>query len=229
MCPVNLQNKNQFLIITPVMTASMTFDGKKENFELLEDLLLTMIQRQFVMTEQMNVSHFNSLLRKGAIQTFRNINSTNFQILELVIFRRQYVKPESQATAKHKRDRLFLDTSTMNLLAFLEEPNQGAEKAFVKMRKTSSTAILFAKLPSKLKRSVNMARLKNETLEEIVAHLKSNFKPNALEELDHLHMATMASTSGEARNLLLIALIPKRTLKARSANPATISGTTVRN
>ena len=55
-----------------------------------------------------------------------------------------------------------------------------------------------------------MARLKNETLEEIVAHLKGNFKPNALEELDHLHMATMASTSGEARNQLFNSLNTKK-------------------
>ena len=30
------------------MTAPMTFDGKKESFKLLEDLLLTMIQIKFV-------------------------------------------------------------------------------------------------------------------------------------------------------------------------------------
>ena len=53
---------------------------------------------------QMKINHFYSLLRKNALQTFRNINSTNRQTLEdvLVIFRRKYVKPQSQATAKHK-------------------------------------------------------------------------------------------------------------------------------
>ena len=59
-----------------------------------------MIKMQPAMTEQMKSNHFHSLLRKGALQTFRNINSIYRQTLEdvLVIFRRKYVKPESQAT-----------------------------------------------------------------------------------------------------------------------------------
>ena len=94
----------QQLTIRPVNSNTMTFDGKSEKFELFEDLFHTMIKMQPVMTEQMKINHFHSLLRKNALQTFRNINSTNRQTLEdvLVIFRRKYVKPESQATAKHK-------------------------------------------------------------------------------------------------------------------------------
>ena len=101
---VNLQNKPHNMTIIPVQTTPMTFDGKNEKFELFEDLFLTMIKMQPTMTEQMKINHFRSLLRKGALQTFRNINSINRQTLEdvLVIVRRKYVKPESQATAKHK-------------------------------------------------------------------------------------------------------------------------------
>ena len=57
-----------------------------------------MIKMQPEMTEQMKINHFHSLLRKNALQTFRNINSTNRQTLKdvLVIFRQKYVKPESQ-------------------------------------------------------------------------------------------------------------------------------------
>ena len=60
-----------------------------------------MIKMQPEMTEQMKINHFHSLLRKNALHTLRNINSTNRQSLEdvLVFFRRKYVKPESQATA----------------------------------------------------------------------------------------------------------------------------------
>ena len=91
-----------------------------------------MIKMQPEMTEQMKINHFHSLLRKNALQTFRNISSNNRQTLEdvLVIFRRKYVKPESQATAKHKWHRLVFDPNTMKLPDFLEELNQGAEKAF---------------------------------------------------------------------------------------------------
>ena len=112
----------QQLTIRPVNSNTMTFDGKSENFELFEDLFHTMIKMQPEMTEQMKINHFHSLLRKNALQTFRNISSTNRQTLEdvLVIFRRKYVKPESQATAKHKWHRLVFDPNTMKLPDFLK-------------------------------------------------------------------------------------------------------------
>ena len=201
---VNLQNKPQSMTIRPVQTTPMTFDGKSEKFELFEDLFHTMIKMQPTMTEQMKINHFHSLLRKGALQTFRNINSINRQTLEdvLVIFRRKYVKPESQATAKHKWHRLTFDPSTMKLPDSLEELNQGAEKAFGENAKSMIDSLLYAKLPPKLKRSVNMARLENGTYEEIVAHLERELELNALEESDDLPMATIASASTSHNNLL---------------------------
>ena len=201
---VNLQNKPHNMTIRPVRTTPMTFDGKSEIFELFEDLFHTMIKMQPAMTEQMKINHFHSLLRKGALQTFRNINSINRQTLEnvLVIFRRKYVKPESQATAKHKWLRLTFDPSTMKLPDFLEELNQGAEKTFGENAKSMIDSLLYAKLPPKLKRSVNMARLKNGTYEEIVAHLERELELNALEESDDLPMATMASATPNQSNLL---------------------------
>ena len=75
----NLQNKPHSMTIRPVTTNPMTFDGKTEKFELFEDLFHTMIKMQPAMTEQMKTNHFHSLLRKGALQTFRNINSINRQ------------------------------------------------------------------------------------------------------------------------------------------------------
>ena len=42
----------------------------------------------------------------------------------------KYVKPESQATAKRKWHMLTFDPAAMKLPDFLEELNQGAEKAF---------------------------------------------------------------------------------------------------
>ena len=152
----------------------MTFDRKSEKFELFENLFHTMIKMQPVMTDQTKINHFHSLLRKGALQTFRNINSINCQTLEdvLVIFRHKYVKPESQATAKHKWHRLIFDPNTMKVPNFLKELNQGAEKVFGENAKGMIDSLFFAKLPPKLKRSVNMARLENGTYEENVAHLE---------------------------------------------------------
>ena len=102
------------------------------------------------MTEQMKINHFHSLLRKGALQTFRNINSINRQIVEdvLVIFRRKY-------------DMIF-NPGTMKLPDFLEELNQEAEKAFGENAKSTIDSLLYAKLPPKLKRSVNMPDWRTE-------------------------------------------------------------------
>ena len=201
---VNLQNKPQTMIIRPVQTTPMTFDGKSEKFELFEDLFHTMIKMQPAMTEQMKINHFHSLLRKGALQTFRNINSTNRQTLQdvFVIFRRKYVKPESQATTKHKWHRLTSDPNTIKLPDFLEELNQVAEKAFGENAKSMIDSLLYANLPPKLKRSVNMARLENGTYEEIVAILERELELNALEESEDLPTATMASASTSNNNLL---------------------------
>ena len=163
-----------------------------------------MVKMQPEMTEQMKINQFHSLLRKNALQTFRNISSANRQTLEdvLVIFRRKYVKPESQATAKHKWHRLVFDPNTMKLTDFLEELNQGAENAFGDHALKRIDSLLYAKLPPKFKRSVNMARLENGSYDEIVAHLKRELELNALEESDDLPMATMTSSSSKPKTLL---------------------------
>ena len=54
-------------------------------------------------------------------------------------------------------------------------------------------SLLYAKLPPKLKRSVNMARLENGPYDEIVAHLGRELELNALEESDDLPMSSMTS------------------------------------
>ena len=194
----------QQLTIRPVNSNTMTFDGKSEKFELFEDQFHTMIKMQPEMTEQMKINHFHSLLRKNALQTFRNISSSNRQTLEdvLVIFRRKYVKPESQATAKHKWHRLVFDPNTMKLPDFLEELNQGAEKAFGDHAQKMIDSLLYAKLPPKLKRSVNMARLENGSYDEIVANLERELELNALEESDDLPMATMTSSTTKSKTPL---------------------------
>ena len=51
----------------------------------------------------------------------------------------------------------------MKLPDFLEELNQGAEKAFAEHAQAMIDSLLYAKLPPKLKRSINMARLENAT------------------------------------------------------------------
>ena len=194
----------QQLTIRPVNSNTMTFAGKSEKIELFEDLFHTMIKMQPEMSEQMKFNHFHSLLRKNALQTFRNISTADRQTLEdvLVIFRRKYVKPESQATAKHKWHRLVLDPNTTKLPDFLKKLNQGAEKAFGDNALKMIDSLLYAKLPPKLKRLVNMTRLENGSYDEIVAHLERELELNALEESDDLPLATMTCSSAKPKTPL---------------------------
>ena len=160
-----------------------------------------MIKMQPEMTEALKINHFHSLLRMNALLTIRNINSANKQTLEdiLAIFHRKYVKPESQATAKHKWHRLVFDPNTIKLPYFLEELNQGAEKAFGKNAQAMIDRLLYAKLPPKLKRSVNMARLENATWVAIVTHLERELELNGLEERDDIPVPTMPTTPTATR------------------------------
>ena len=87
----------------------------------------------------------------------------------------------------------------MKFSDFLEELNQGAEKTFGENAKNMIDSLLYVKLPPKLKRSVNLARLENATYNEIVAHLERELEIYALEESDDL---PMASPSTGNRNLL---------------------------
>ena len=198
---MNKRPSAQTLMVRPVSSTTLTFDGKSEKVELFEDLFHTMIKMQPDMTEAMKINHFHSLLRKNALQTFRNINTANRQTLEeiLAVFLRKYVKPESQATAKHKWHRLVLDPNTMKLSDFLEELNQGAEKAFGENAQAMIDSLLYAKLPPKLKRSVNMARLENATYEEIVTHLERELELNGLEEGDDIPVPTMSTAPTATR------------------------------
>ena len=59
-----------------------------------------MLKMQSDMTEAIKINHFHAHVWKEALQTFRNISAWNKKTLDdvLIVFRRKYVKPESQAT-----------------------------------------------------------------------------------------------------------------------------------
>ena len=61
-------------------------------------------------------------------------------------------------------------------------------------------SLLYAKLPLKLKRSVNMASLGNATYEEIVTHLERELELNGLEEGDDIHVPTMSTALTATRS-----------------------------
>ena len=177
------QRPHAATMLKPVSTNTLIFDGKNEKFELFEDLFHTMLKIQPEMTEAMKINHFHAHLRKEALQTFRNINALSKQTLNdvLIVFRRKYFEPESQATAKHKWHKLTFDPDTKSLPDFLEELNECAEQAFGDNAQHMIDSLLYAKLPPHLKRSLNLAYLENGTYDQIVAHLERELELSALE------------------------------------------------
>ena len=182
-------------MLNPVSSNTLIFDGKNEKFELFEDLFHTMLKMQPEMTEAMKISHFHAHLRKEALQTFRNISASNKKTLDdvLIVFRRKSVKPESQATAKHKWHKLTFDPNTKSLPDFLEELNERAERAFGDNAQHMIDNLLYAKLPPHLKRSLNLAYLENGTYDQIVAHLERELELSGLENDGELTIPTMTA------------------------------------
>ena len=182
-------------MLKPVSTNTLIFDGKNEKFELFEDLFHTMLKMQPDMTETMKINHFHAHLRKEALQTFRNISALNKKTVDdvLIVFRRKYVKPESQATAKHKWHKLTFDPNTKSLPDFLEELNECAERAFGDNAQHMIDSLLYAKLPPHLKRSLNLAYLENGTYDQIVAHLERELELSGLENDGELTIPTMTA------------------------------------
>ena len=179
----------------PVSTNTLNFDGKNEKFELFDDLFHTMLKMQPEMTEAMKINHFHNHLRKEALQTFRNISALIKKTLDdvLIVFRRKYVKPESQATAKHKWHKLTFDSNTKSLHDFLEELNECAERAFGDNAQHMIDSLLYATLPPHLKRSLNLAYLENGTYDQIVAHLERELELSGLENDGELTIPTMTA------------------------------------
>ena len=189
------QRQQAATMLKPVSTNTLIFDGKNEKFELFEDLFHTMLKMQPEMTEAMKMNHFHAHLRKKALQTFRNISALNKKTLDdvLIVFRRKYVKPESQATAKHKWHKLTFDPNTKSLPDFLEELNECAERAFGDNAQHMIDSLLYAKLPPHLKRSLNLAYLENGTYDQIVAHLERELELSGLENDGELTIPTMTA------------------------------------
>ena len=182
-------------MLKPVSTNTLIIDGKNEKFELFEDLFHTMLKMQPEMTEAMKINHFHAHLRREALQTFKNISAVNKKTLDdvLIVFRRKYVKPESQATTKHKWQKLTFDPNTKSLPDFLEELNECAERAFYENAQHMIDRLLYAKLPPHLKRSLNVAYLENGTYDQIVAHLERELELSGLENDGELTIPTMTA------------------------------------
>ena len=182
-------------MLKPVSTNTVIFDDKNEKFQLFEDLFHTMLRKQPETTEAMIINDFHRDLRKEALQTFGNISSFNKKTLDdvLFLFQRKYVKPESQATAKHKWLKFTFDSNTKSLSELLEELNECAERVFGDNAQHMIDSLLFAKLPPHSKRSLNVAYLEMGVSDQIVAHLEKELELSGLENDEELTIPTMTA------------------------------------
>ena len=113
-------------------TTMPTFDGKTEKFELFEDLFQTSLKIHNQLTEDDRINYFHSLMRGDALQTFKNVSGPTRENLGeiLAVFRSNYVKPQSMATAKHKFQKLVFNPANQKLIDFLDELQKLAKDAF---------------------------------------------------------------------------------------------------
>ena len=174
-------------------TTMRTFDEKSEKFELFEDVFQTSLKIHNQLTEGDKVNYFHSLMRRDALQTFKNIRSRKRDNLTeiLTVFRRKYVKPQSMATAKHKLQELVFNPANQKLIDFLEELQKLAKDAFGVAAQAIIDQIIYAKMPPHLKKSINQAHLENGTYEQVVTHLGRELELNSLEYPDETQMNTV--------------------------------------
>ena len=106
------------------------------------------------LTQEDKINYFHSFMRGDALQTFKNINSHNRGNLGeiLTVFRRNYVKPQSMATAKQKFQRLVFNPANQKLIDFLDELQILAKNAFGVAAQAIIEQFIYAKMPPHLKK-----------------------------------------------------------------------------
>ena len=113
------------------------------------------------------------------------------------MFRRQYAKPQSLATAKHKFQRMIFNPANQKLIDFLDEIQKLAKDALGVAAQEIIEQFLFAKIPPHLKESINQAYLVNGTFEQIVSLLESELELIGLEAPDETQINTVTQQASQ--------------------------------
>ena len=148
-------------------TTMPTFDGKSEKFKLFEDLFYTGPKFTINSQKKTKSNYFHSLMRGGALQTTKNTSRRKREILRKIqtVFRRNYVKPQSMTTAKHKFQQLVFNSANHKLFDSLDELQKLAKDAFRVVAQMIIDQVIYAKMPSQLKKLKIQAYLENRTYE----------------------------------------------------------------
>ena len=175
---------------TPPQRKLPPLTGKPEKFELFEDLFQKIHSQ---LTEGDKIKYFHSLMRGDKLQTFKNITSLNREILEeiLTVVRWKNLKPQSKATDELKFQRLVFNPANQKLIDFLDELQKLAKDASRVAAQAINEEFIHAKMPPRLRKSINQAHLENSKFEQIVSHLKREFELNGLEDPDEQQINTV--------------------------------------
>ena len=125
------------------------------------------------------------------------MNFGNKRTLEdlLVIFRRKYVRPQSQATANHKWPEINFETNTKLLSHFLQELNECAEQDFGPLAQQMIDSFFYCKFAATPLTLNNLSFFENGTYKHIVADLEKTFKLSGFQTAGELPVPRMATTT----------------------------------
>ena len=191
-------NINRLFKLPKSLTTTMPrFDRKSEKFELFEDLFQTSLKIRSQLTEEDTINYFHSLMKRDALQTFKNIISPTRKNLGeiLAVFRTNNIKPLSMATAKHKFQKFVFNPANQKLVDFVNKLQRLAKDAFGIAAHAIVEQFIYAKMRPHLKRSINQAHFENGTYEQIVTHLEKELELNGFEAPDKLHINTVSHNS----------------------------------
>ena len=92
------------------------------------------------------------------------------------------------ATAKHKFQQLVFNPAKQKLIDFFDELQKLAKGAFGVAAQAIIEQLIYAKMPSHLKKTISQAHLENGTYEQIVTHLEKKPKLISLKYPDETQM-----------------------------------------
>ena len=88
----------------------------------------------------------------------------------LAVFRREYLKPQLMATAKHKLQKSVFSPANQKFVDIPDELQKLARDAFGNAAHAIIEQFIHAKMLPYLKKSIYQAHLENGTYEQIVTH-----------------------------------------------------------
>ena len=101
------------------------------------------------------------------------------------------MKPQSMVTVKHKFQRLASKLANKKVIDFQDELQKLANDVIGVAAPAIIEQLINAKMPPRLKKSINPAHLENGTFDQIVSHLEKQLELNGLEASDELQIKTV--------------------------------------